>query len=110
VAAAGDNVPLLLLGVILFGAGIGNTTSIPPRIGQIEFEQEDVSRVVPLIVAIGQASYAFAPAAFGVVRDLAPTLGAHGAAPCLFLLAALIQASAMAAFWLGRGPRCARAR
>jgi hypothetical protein len=32
--AAGDNVPLLLLGVVLFGAGIGNTTSLPPLIAQ----------------------------------------------------------------------------
>jgi hypothetical protein len=28
--AAGDSVPLLLVGVILFGAGIGNATSLPP--------------------------------------------------------------------------------
>lgn len=54
-SAAGDNIPLLLLGVVLFGAGIGNTTSLPPMIAQAEFSKEDVSRVVPLIVAIGQA-------------------------------------------------------
>jgi MFS family permease len=70
--AAGDNVPLLLLGVILFGAGIGNTTSLPPTIAQAEFSKKDVSRVVPLIVAFGQATYAFAPAVFGLIREFAP--------------------------------------
>ena len=43
--------PLLLAGVILFGTGIGNATSLPPLIAQVEFVGEDTSRVVPLIVA-----------------------------------------------------------
>jgi len=102
--AAGDNVPLLLLGVILFGAGIGNTTSLPPMIAQAEFSKKDVSRVVPLIVAFGQATYAFAPAVFGLIREFAPHWGAAsaGAAPWLFLTAALIQAFAAVAFFIGR--------
>jgi hypothetical protein len=32
IGAAGTNVPLLLLGVVLFGAGFGNATSLPPLI------------------------------------------------------------------------------
>jgi hypothetical protein len=102
--AAGENVPLLLLGVALFGAGIGNTTSLPPLIAQSEFVQEDVSRVVPLIVGIGQATYAFAPAMFGFLRELAPASGfeSAGAAPFVFLTAALVQASAAFAFLIGR--------
>ena len=71
IAAAGTNVPLLILGVILFGAGIGNATSLPPLIAQIEFVKDDVSRVVPLIVAIAQASFAFAPVVFGLIREFA---------------------------------------
>jgi MFS family permease len=67
-ASGGSHVPLLLLGVALFGAGIGNVTSLPPLIAQVEFVKEDATRVVPLIVAIGQATYAFAPAVFGVLR------------------------------------------
>jgi MFS family permease len=110
--AAGDSVPLLLLGVVLFGAGIGNTTSLPPMIAQAEFSKEDVSRVVPLIVATGQATYAFAPAAFGLIREFAPHWGAasSGAAPWLFLAAALFQALAAVAFFLGcqRKPRWRR--
>jgi MFS family permease len=102
--AAGGNIPLLLLGVVLFGAGIGNTTSLPPMIAQAEFSKEDVSRVVPLIVAVGQGTYAFAPAVFGFIRELAPRWGAAsaGAAPWLFLVAALIQALAVVAFFIGR--------
>jgi len=105
--AAGDNIPLLLLGVALFGAGIGNTTSLPPMIAQAEFSKEDVSRVVPLIVAIGQATYAFAPALFGFIREFAPHSGSAsaGAAPWLFLTAALIQTLAVAAFVTGRPAR-----
>ncbi len=103
--AAGDNVPLLLLGVVLFGAGIGNATSLPPLIAQVEFLKEDVPRVVPLIVAIGQATYAFAPAAFGLIRQFAPLQGAAsaGAAPWLFVAAALIQGLAITVFLAGRG-------
>jgi len=102
--AAGDNILLLLTGVVLFGAGIGNTTSLPPLIAQIEFVKEDVPRVVPLIIAIGQASYAFAPAAFGLIREFAPQAGvaSAGAAPYLFIAAALIQALAIMAFLAGR--------
>jgi len=102
--AAGDNVPLLLLGVVLFGAGIGNTTSLPPLIAQVEFVKEDVPRVVPSIIAIGQATYAFAPASFGLIRELAPNFGtaSAGAAPYLFGAAAVIQASAIMAFLAGR--------
>lgn len=98
--AAGDSVPLLLLGVVLFGLGIGNATSLPPLIAQVEFVRDDVPRVVPLIVAIGQASYAFAPAAFGAVRAL--TSDTAGEAPYVFLGAAVIQGLAIACLAAGR--------
>jgi hypothetical protein len=93
--AAGDNVPLLLCGVALFGAGIGNTTSLPPLIAQVEFARDDVPRVVPLIIAIGQATYALAPAAFGLIREFAPPSS-------LFVTAAVIQALSIVAFLSGR--------
>ena len=93
--AAGDSVPLLIAGVVLFGAGIGNATSLPPLIAQAEFVKSDVARVVALIVAIAQGAYAFAPAAFGLVRELAP-----GAA--VFAVAILFQSLAIAAFLAGR--------
>ncbi len=97
IAAAGTNVPLLLLGLLLFGVGIGNATSLPPLIAQAEFVKEDVPRVVALIVAIATATFAFAPAVFGLIREYA---GADPAA--VFAVAALVQALAIGALLLGR--------
>jgi MFS family permease len=99
IMAAGANVPLLMIGVLLFGAGIGNATSLPPLIAQVELVKEDVPRAVALIVAISQGTYAFAPAAFGLIRELAP----HAqSAPIVFAVAALIQGLAICTFLVGR--------
>ena len=95
--AAGADTVLLVAGVLLFGAGIGNTTSLPPLIAQVEFGKADVQRVVPLIVAIGQGTYAFAPAVFGWLRTLSPAEGS-----AVFVAAALVQAAAIALFLWGR--------
>jgi MFS family permease len=102
--AAGQNMPLLLLGVVLFGFGIGNGTYLPPLIAQAEFVKEDVARVVPMIVAVSQGVYAFAPAVFGLIREFAPQAGAAtpAAAPYLFLTAAAIQVASIGCFLLGR--------
>ena len=97
-AAGGASAALLLIGVALFGSGIGHATSLPPLIAQAEFAREDVGRVVALVVAIAQATYAFAPAALGVIRALAG--GGDGAA--VFIAAATIQALAAAALLGGR--------
>ena len=61
IVAAGTSAPLLLLGVVLFGAGIGNATSLPPLIAQVEFPENRVARVVSLTVAVSQAAYASHP-------------------------------------------------
>jgi hypothetical protein len=95
IAAAGTNIPMLLAGVLLFGVGIGNVTSMPPLIAQVEFAKDDVPRVVALVVAIGQATYAFAPAAFGLVREFA-------GAGAVFAGAALIYLLAIGALLIGR--------
>ena len=92
----GTNVPFLLLGVVMFGIGVGNAISLPPLIAQVEFVKEDVSRVIALVFAIGQAIYAFAPAAFGLIRQFAPQESA------VFFAAALIQMCAIGALLLGR--------
>ncbi|AHL34669.1 membrane protein [Pseudomonas brassicacearum] len=55
--------------VVLIGSGIGNATSLPPLIAQTEFSREQTARVIALMVAISQATYAFAPAFFGLVRS-----------------------------------------
>lgn len=94
--AGGTSVPLLLLGVLLFGLGIGNATSLPPLVAQIEFPKQQVVRVVALIVATAQAAYAFAPGAFGVLREVAPEMA-------VYAVAALVQVAAMTAYMAGRG-------
>jgi MFS family permease len=99
ILADGSSVTLLILGVVLFGSGIGNATSLPPLIAQVEFVRPEVQRVVALIVAGGQGTYAFAPAFFGAVLSLG--IGSTW----FFALAALVQALAIATFWLGRRPR-----
>jgi hypothetical protein len=103
IAAGGTDVRLLIAGVLLFGVGIGNATSLPPLIAQVEFAPDDVPRVVSLIVAVSQAAYAFAPAAFGLIREFDPSAGAtSGAAPMFFVVAALVQALAIASYLAGR--------
>jgi hypothetical protein len=101
-AAAGTHVPLLWLGVILFGAGIGNANSLPPLIAQMEFVRDDVARVVPLIVAISQAAYAFAPALFGLLREVGAHAAVTDASPAVFVAAIAIQLLAILAFLAGR--------
>jgi MFS family permease len=101
VVAGGGNIPLLLLGVLLLGVGIGNATSIPPLIAQAEFAKADVVRVVAQVTAVAQASYAFAPALFGMIRELTAS-DDNVAVPVLFIAAAGFQLAAAAAYWMGR--------
>lgn len=102
--AGGSNLPLLICGVVLFGLGFGNATSLPPLIAQVEFVKEDVQRAAALIIAIAQCGYAFAPAFFGLIREFsAPAAGnPPGVAPAFFAAAALVQCLAALAFLGGR--------
>jgi hypothetical protein len=88
--AFGDGMPILVLGCVLFGLGVGNLVSLPPLITQQEFRPADVGTVVALMTAINQAVFAFAPAIFGGLRDLG---GSYIAA---FLAAAVVQMAAAA--------------
>lgn len=103
-AAEGTSVPLLLLGVVLFGIGFGNATSLPPLIAQVEFVKDDASRAVALIVGTAQGFYAFAPVTFGLIRAFSPHVanGASEATPGVFIAAACAQALAICAFLVGR--------
>ncbi len=91
-ALAGAQPSLLLLGVALVGLGIGNATSLPPLIAQVEFAPAEAPRVVALIVAISQGAYAFAPAAFGLLRQA-------GSDRTIFAVAIVIQVAARACTW-----------
>jgi MFS family permease len=101
---AGTSIPMVLLGCALFGIGIGNLTSLPALIAQTEFRPADLARVVALMTAVSQAGYAFAPAVFGLLRELGGTATGLGAAPLLFAAAAFFQLLAGGALLLGRQP------
>jgi MFS family permease len=87
-AAGGSSIPMLLLGCVLFGLGVGNVGSLSPLIAQAEFAPADVPRVVALVVAMNQVVFAFAPAMLGVLRDTT------GSAWAPILAAGLIQFAA----------------
>lgn len=94
--ALGDGPAPLAAGCALFGLGVGNLTTLPALIAQREFRPADVGTVVALVIAINQALFAFAPAAFGWLRDLTDDYEAA------FLLAAAAQLLAAAVVVLGR--------
>jgi MFS family permease len=89
---------LIWLGVALFGAGLGNATSLPPLIAQAEFARQQSQKVVALVVAISQGSYAFAPIVFGALLTLGsgPDSGDR-----LLVLAASVQVLAILVFVWG---------
>jgi len=102
-AAQGTNVPLIIAALFMFGLAFGNGTWLPPLIAQVEFAAEEVQHVVALVVAVSQGAYAFAPASFGLIRDLSDHVVVHlGTAPALFVTAALIQGLAASVFLIGR--------
>lgn len=98
--------PLIVVGVLLFGSGIGNATSLPPLIAQTDFPVKDVPRVVALIVAIGQGTYAFAPALFGMLQSASSaggTVSLGSDSRAFFATAMMIQLAAAGVFLAGRG-------
>lgn len=103
ITSEGTNVPLLISGVLLFGFGIGNATSLPPLIAQQEFPKVEVQRVVSLIVAGAQTTYAFAPAGFAAIQAFTPDvfgISSDNAVP-FFASAALFQALAIVCMLFG---------
>lgn len=99
-----DQWPLAMLGVVLFGLGIGNATSLPPLIAQAEFAHAEVPRVVARCVALAQALYAFAPAAFAALLVTGaggtPTWGAG--TQSFFAAIVVVQGLAIACMLAGR--------
>jgi hypothetical protein len=79
--------PLLLLGCVVVGLTVGNMLSLPPMIAQVEFTRADVGRVVALVTAVNQATYALTPGGFGLLRDLS------GSGAAVLVAAALLQAA-----------------
>jgi MFS family permease len=94
--ADGSSPALLVIGVVLFGLGVGNAISVPPVIANLEFSKEDAARAVALIVAISQGAYAIAPAVFGLFREL-------WSDEIIFVASIVIQLAAIGAYLLGSG-------
>jgi MFS family permease len=106
VLSAGQSAPFVVVGMLLFGWGVGNANLLPPLIAQAEFAREDLPRVVALITAVSQAVYAFAPGLFGLIRSLAsPTGVLTSEAAAIGVAAAMIQVLACGAFLMGRPAR-----
>ena len=97
---AGDGAAALVVGVLLFGLGIGNLLSLPPLIAQAEWPAEQVAAVLALLTAVNQAFYAFGPAIFGAALQ-----GWGAAAPPA--LAAGLQLVAAWVLLVGRTRRLA---
>lgn len=66
--AAATEAWMLYLGCLLVGAGVGNASSLPGLIVQQEFPKQHFARVVSLVVAINQFSFAFGPTLLAQLR------------------------------------------
>jgi MFS family permease len=90
---------MLYLGCGLFGLGVGNATSLPGLIVHHEFPTSHFSRVVSLVVAINQFSFAFGPTILGQLElargdysaALYVCLAAQATAAIIIVLPALVQ-------------------
>jgi len=85
---------MLYLGCVLFGLGVGNTTSLPGLLVQQEFPKQHFARIVSVVVAINQFSFAFGPSLLGQLEHAEGSYGT-GLLACLSMeaLAALIITS-----------------
>ncbi|MGA9865447.1 MAG: MFS transporter [Acetobacteraceae bacterium] len=77
---------------ILFGLSVGNVITLPSLIVQREFPPAAFGMVIGLSTAVGQLTYAFAPAVLGVIRDLA---GGYGPALLLCMATELVAAASV---------------
>ncbi|HJU16018.1 MAG TPA: MFS transporter [Stellaceae bacterium] len=59
--AASAQPSLLYLGCVLFGIGLGNATSLPGLIVQQEFPKRHFARIISIVVAVNQFTFAFGP-------------------------------------------------
>ncbi len=85
---------MLYLGCVLFGLGVGNTTSLPGLLVQQDFPKQHFARIVSLVVAINQFSFAFGPSLLGQLEQAKGSYST-GLLVCLSMeaLAALIVVS-----------------
>lgn len=80
---------VLYVACALFGFGVGNMTTFPGLVVQVEYPKEHFSRVVSLVVAINQFTFAFGPGLLGLIRDWS---GSYSAALTLCVVCELVAA------------------
>ncbi len=61
---------LLYLACAVFGLGVGNMITLPGLIVQHEFPTEHFGKIISLIVAFNQFTFAFGPGSLGIIRDV----------------------------------------
>jgi MFS family permease len=69
--ASAGSPPVVYLGCALFGLAVGNMITLPALIVQHEFPKQHFARIVSLVVAINQFTFAFGPALLGFLRRAA---------------------------------------
>ncbi|MFN4088140.1 MAG: MFS transporter [Alphaproteobacteria bacterium] len=69
VLLAADDARMLYAGCVLFGLGVGNQITFPGLIVQQEFPRAHFSRVIALVAAVNQFTFASGPAFLGLLRD-----------------------------------------
>lgn len=87
----------LYAGCVVFGASVGNLITIPSLIVQREFPATAFGLIVALSTAVGQFTYALAPALLGVIRE-----ATGGYAGVLWTCIALQLAAALLVLARGR--------
>ncbi|MEO9188633.1 MAG: MFS transporter [Acetobacteraceae bacterium] len=85
-----DRPEALYSACLLFGLSVGNVITLPSLIVQREFAARSFGLVIGLSTAVGQLTYALAPAVLGVLRDLS---GGYGPALALCIALELIGAA-----------------
>jgi MFS family permease len=76
ILATSTKQPLLYLGCVLFGVGVGNATSLPGLIVQHEFPKQHFARIISIVVAINQFTFAFGPVLLAQLQHVEGTYAA----------------------------------
>jgi predicted MFS family arabinose efflux permease len=64
-----DDATVVFLACALFGLGMGNMITLPALIVQREYPDAHFTRIVSLLTAISQITFAFGPGLLGLLRD-----------------------------------------
>lgn len=95
----------MVLGTLVFGLGIGNSSSLPPLIVQTDFAKGDAPHVIALCISFAQATYAFAPTVFSFILQKQQATGFLSSTGSYFISIVLIQMMAAWCIYCGITPQ-----